>query len=113
MKQIILKISTVILFTVFVFGFLNVNAEKPQSTLQKAISDQVKYPTFASEKLMEGIVYVKFTVNANGTLSIAESNSLQEDLRTYVVDELTKLKVDTDAETMDKTYLWRFEFKLL
>jgi hypothetical protein len=113
MKKIILKISTVILFTVFVFGFSNVNAEKPQSTLQKAISEQIKYPTFASEKQTEGIVFVKFSVNNDGTLAIAESNSLQEDLRTYVVDELTKLKVDTDAETMDKTYLWRFEFKLI
>lgn len=113
MKQIISKIITVIIFTVFMFGFSSANAEKPQSKLQKAISDQVQYPTFASEKLTEGIVYVKFTVNADGTLSIAESNSLEEDLRAYVVDELSKMKVDVDNETIDKTFLWRFEFRLL
>jgi hypothetical protein len=88
-------------------------ASEPEVAVKNFITKQIKYPDFAVKSLNEGKVYVTFTIDEAGKVTVKESNSLNEDLRKYVVDKLNETTVTPNKEYTGKIYSMKFTFELI
>jgi len=107
MKTKILAILSVLMLTITLSY-----AKDPQSILQQSIKDQVKYQTTAAEKLLEGAVFVEFSVTADGKLNVINCTSIVGELQSYVFKTISAMTVFADPAVVGKTFLMRFDFKL-
>ena len=87
-------------------------AKDPQSILQQAISNEIKFPAAASDKNLQGAVFVEFTVTADGKINVLNCNSLVGELQTYVYKKVSGMTVQFTPEMVGQTYLMRFDFNL-
>ncbi len=108
MKTKVYSILTVLMLCV-TFSF----AKNPQSSLQQTIKNGVQFPSTAIEKHLEGAVFVEFVVKENGTLEIKNCHSLVGELQSYVFKTMSSITVAADPKLTGKTFLMRFDFKLI
>ena len=97
-----MKTKTIIITAVFLLGFLfqPVLAEAAIVDFKKAISQTVKYPAKASENGMEGTIWVSIDIDAEGIMSVKQSNhNCCDKLHENVVEQLEgkKIKKFNDA----------------
>jgi outer membrane biosynthesis protein TonB len=104
--KLLFLVMTVILGLNFAF------ATEPEVAVKKMINDQITYPDFAVKSLIEGKVYVTFSIDQDGKITVKESNSLNEELRKYVVEKMDDLKVTPGKDYDGKTYSMKFTFEL-
>lgn len=98
-----MKTKTIMIIALFLVGFLfqPVLAEAATVDFKKAISQTVKYPANASENGMEGTIWVSIDVDANGFISINESNhNCCDKLHDKVVEQLDGKKIKKFDESM-------------
>lgn len=107
MKAKILTIAIILILSV-----TTVFATCPQSELQQTIKSHIAYPADFIKKLIEGSVFVEFTIKENGIIEVLNSNSLSGDLMVYVVDELSSISLAVSPGLCGQKFLMRFDFKL-
>ena len=98
-----MKTRTIIIIALFLIGFLfqPVLAEAAVVDFKEALSQTVKYPAKASENGMEGIIWVSLDIDANGIMSVKESNhNCCDKLHEKVVKQLNGKKIKKFNETM-------------
>ncbi len=98
-----MKTKTIIITALFLIGFLfqPVLAEAATVDFKKAISKTIKYPAKASENGMEGTIWVSLDVDANGIMSINETNhSCCDKLHDKVVEQLDGKTIKKFNESM-------------
>lgn len=74
---------------------------------------QVKYPDFAIQQQIEGVVAVTMLFNADGNVVITDSFGSNKDLENYVHEQLHRLHLKDCAVKVNKPYNLRFAFRLL
>jgi hypothetical protein len=75
------------------------------------LKHEITYPEFAKESSSEGIVLVCFSIDENGKITVKESNSDNESLRTYVTDKLNNMILPFMGQQEDEINM-KFVFKL-
>jgi hypothetical protein len=71
-----MKTNMIIITAIFLLGFLIIpNISKAEtSSFKSAISESVKYPSFASKKGLEAIILIQMAVAEDGTIAIEQTN---------------------------------------
>ncbi len=103
------KILTFLLFCLL--GSFNLIAGNDEVNFKQTVISKITYPDFAKAEKLEADVYVSFTVNKNGEITVNQANALYPDFMDYVKTELKKIKVNTENEVIGKTYFYKFTFK--
>jgi hypothetical protein len=107
MKTKIFAIAAILILTVSL-SF----AKDPKSLMQQSIKSQIDFPVYASEKNLEGAVFVEFTVNADKKVEVMNCNSLVGELQSYVYNKVSGLTVEVTPDLIGQTFLMRFDFNL-
>jgi hypothetical protein len=107
-----MKTTKILLILICTFIVSISFATEPAVAVKKVINAEITYPEFARKALLEGVVYVTFTIDETGKIKVKESNSLCEQLREYVIEKLNNLSVTPDSEYKGITYSMKFSFKL-
>jgi len=79
---------------------------------RKCILEQVPYPTFAQEELLEGCVTARFAFDEAGKVHVLEANATDPRLDNYVRSKLESLQLSYCMVEIGKDYYLRFWFKL-
>jgi capsule polysaccharide modification protein KpsS len=107
MKKLILTFAIVgILFSFKSF------AEPTSKNVLQIINKEFKYPQKAIESMLQGEVYVSFSLNSLGDVTINSTNGMDEELKTYVVKELMKIKFPKNAVTDEEEFNVKFSLQL-
>ena len=105
-----LFIATAIMMFVVATSF----AKDPEAVkMRNAITTQIEFPNLAAELQLEGAVFAEFIVKEDGKIEVLNCFSLVGELQSYVFKKLSEISVTPDAEYIGKTYLMRFDFKLI
>lgn len=87
--------------------------ESPKSLVFSQVKEAIKYPSVAREQKIEGTVYVSYTVNSNGSITIHQIESAEPYLKNYVKEQLEDLVIESGTNSVtDKMQVSRFVFKL-
>jgi hypothetical protein len=76
------------------------------------LTKQVKYPDFALEQKLEGVVAVTLLFNRDGNVEIVDSFGSDPSLELYVHEKLFGLHLSNCMVEMNKPYNARFTFRL-
>lgn len=106
-----MKIKILALVVILLAGSIVTKAGNDELSFKQTIVSKIQYPEFAKEQKLEADVWVSFTVNENGEITVNQTNSIDPDLMDYVKAELKKIRVNTDNEVIGKTFMYRFTFK--
>lgn len=87
-------------------------AKSPKTELQQTIKSHIVYPEDLVKKLIQGSVFVEFTIKNDGKIEVLNCNSLSGDLMVYVVDELSSIALNVSPELYGQNFTMRFDFKL-
>ena len=105
-----------IILVVIITGFVtkNVHAKGPDfnDVIKKAIDENVKYPDFAIERKINGVVVVQFKFNQKGNLEVRRINSVNPELEEYVHRQLEKISIDALVADTSQSYYYKFNFDL-
>jgi hypothetical protein len=112
-KQKDMKTRLLALTFIATIGFLFAFAGEPEMAVKQLLNEKIQYPEFARKALIEGKVFVTFTIDEQGKIMVKESNSLNEDLRKYVVEELNETVVTPSKDFIGKTFSMKFSFELI
>jgi len=88
-------------------------ANDAQAYMQQTIKNEVQFPSWAVDKQLEGAVFVEFTVNSEGKIEVLNCNSLVGELQSYVFETMSGITIAADPDLVGKTFLMRFDFKLV
>jgi hypothetical protein len=83
--------------------------EKSHDCLQK----QVKYPEFARQQQLEGLVTLTMFFDDDGNVVISDSFGSDHRLENYVHEQLYRLHLKDCAVQVNKPYNLRFTFRLI
>lgn len=83
-------------------------SQKSHACLQQ----RVKYPAFAMEEKIEGVVALTMLFNRDGNVVIVDSFGSDPRLESYVHEQLYGLHVKDCAVAMNKPFNMRFTFRL-
>jgi hypothetical protein len=112
-----IKIISIAIVIIMITGFISLakdNVKTIQKTELKSILEKkVSYPDFKVNNDEGSLVVVQFTVNDEGKLDIQAMNYLDVKLGEYVKNCLLKVVVDKNDESVGKTHIFKFDFKLL
>jgi hypothetical protein len=86
--------------------------ETKESRVKELVLQEVRYPSFASEQKIEGTVYVSFTIDNQGKISVLRFNAENQELANYVVEELKVMNINSDDVENEKIYNMKFVFDL-
>jgi len=93
---------------------LSNTAKVSQNTnVLKIIKKEFIYPQKAIESTIQGEVYVNFSVNSSGQLTIISTNGMDNELKTYVANELTKIKFPQNIVNNEEEFNIKFSLKIL
>ncbi len=106
-----MKIKILALVVILLAGSIVTKAGNDELSFKQTIVSKIQYPEFAKDQKLEADVWVSFTVNENGEITVNQTNSIDPDLMDYVKAELKKIRVNTDNEVIGKTFMYRFTFK--
>ena len=107
-------IFMILVFVLTGFGVKTASARGPELTdvIKKAINDKVKYPEFAIEKKINGVVVVEFKFNEKGNLEVTRINSVEPELEDYVHQQLEKISLVAAVVDTNQLYYYKFNFDL-
>jgi hypothetical protein len=108
-----MKTKLFITMAMLMFAVATSFAKDPESTMRQAITTQIEFPKVAAEMQVEGAVFAEFIVKEDGKIEVLNCFSLVGELQSYVFKELSKITVSPDADYNGKTFLMRFDFKLV
>lgn len=114
MKTIILKTAVMSMIALMIGFNLNAKATKPEKNpdIKSYIENEIKYPSVAKEKLIEGFVLLEFVIEQNGDIVITAINSSNQILLEQVKSQFSNMKW-FDKNDIGKKFYYRFEFELL
>jgi len=115
MKKLVLVLVGAMLVGVSVVSAKNLPAvaAKLPAEFKQEIVDQLDYPNFAKENLIEGEVWMKVTLTEKSEVRVVDLSSTNPELGEYVKKELSNLYVeDADFPTGNVYYL-KVNFDLL
>jgi len=104
----------ILVFVLSGFGIRTAHARGPELTdvIKKAINEKVKYPEFAIEKKINGVVVVEFKINQKGNLEVKRMNSVQPELQEYVRKQLETICFNPVTVDTNQLYYYKFNFDL-
>jgi len=102
--------TTALTLVLAAFLTLSSKAASPDK-ITETVRKEIKYPDFAKEAKLEGVVLVSFLVDGGGLISIEQTNSSNEELRGYVVEKLKNLVLNNTDKSESK-YNMKFVFQL-
>jgi len=88
-------------------------ASKNETSIYKQIERQMHYPEFAKKEQVNGKVTVEFKFKENGHIEILNLNYSDKNLKSYVVDQLTKMNIQLPEGVSGKIYRIAFSFNLI
>ena len=97
----------------FAFAVPDEPETKQKQDVKETIKTSIKYPKFAQDAVIEGVVYVRLSIQKDGTIKIMKIASIEEELKDYVKEELKKLKLNPKPEDIDKPVDMKFKFELM
>lgn len=108
-------IIIVLVFVLTVTGIRQAIAVGPDLTdvIEKAINEKIKYPEFAIEKKINGVVVVEFKINQKGNLIVTRMNSVQPELEEYVRKQLETISFNPFTVDTSQLYYYKFNFDLI
>jgi len=112
MKTTILAILMIGIFSLSFGKDRKENAEKANKN-QNTICSSIEYPTFATEKGLEGDVFVKYNVNADGSIVVLQCYSRIPELQKYVCEELNKMNISGKSFEPKQNVVTKISFRLL
>ena len=113
--------SLLLLATVFTFGYTNAaepvrlkstlnKASALERSLDRALSNTLSFPLMQKADMI-GEVYVSFVINTEGRIQIIDCNSVNPDLRAYVLRKLARIDIGDNPEGSWKTTHMVFNFR--
>ncbi len=88
-------------------------AAKLPSDLKEAITQEIDYPNFAEENMIEGEVWMRVTVTNDDKVKIVDLSATQPELGEYVEQELSDLYVGNSGVQSGQVYFLKLEFDLI
>ena len=88
-------------------------ATKVPSGLKKAVTNQLLYPTDAQHKNIEGIVYMRLTIDENNNIKIIGLNATTPLLGKYVKEQLASTYVKKPGCEAGQVYRMKINFDLI
>ena len=108
MKKLVLTFAIV----GFLFSFKTYAGPTTSTSVLKIINTEFKYPEQAIESKLQGEVFVSFKLNSIGEVTINSTNGIDEELKTYVVGELMKIKFPKNLVSTEEEFNIKFSLKL-
>jgi hypothetical protein len=107
--------KTKLIFTMLVMMFVIATsfAKGPESNMRNEITAHIEFPKIVADLQLEGAVFAEFIVKEDGKIEVLNCSSLVGELQSYVFLKLATMTVTPAAELTGKTYLMRFDFKLI
>ncbi|MBC8343102.1 MAG: hypothetical protein ISR55_04115 [Bacteroidetes bacterium] len=113
MKKGIWAVLVTLLFGINFAIAMDNTDEIKDSKVKQAIINEITYPEFAINNKIEGDVFVSFLVNKDGKIRIIRTNSIFNNLESYVIEKMKTMTIKVDDVEIGKTYDMKFSFKLL
>lgn len=88
-------------------------AIKVPSHLKEVVIDQIDYPKFAKNDLIEGVVWMRICVNESSILKIVDLSSTNPELGEYVKSKLTSVHVEKPECKTNQIYYLKVKFDLI
>ncbi len=98
----------IFIFSLSLVGFAQANTN---DVLSDIIKNEIKYPDYAKEQKIEGVVLVSFFVDGGGLIHIEESNASNDFLRDYVLSRLKNLVINRQDSTYQERHM-KFIFQI-
>lgn len=108
-----MKTKLFLLIAILMFAITTSFAKGPEANMRQEITAHIEFPKIAAEMQLEGAVFAEFIIGEDGRIEVLNCFSLVGELQSYVFTELAKLKVTPNVELDGKTFLMRFDFKLV
>ncbi len=77
------------------------------------LSEEISYPSFASENKIECYVVVSIIVKSDGTLDVDAANCKSEKMKAHVVKSIEELQNDDFAQYAGQNVLVKVKFLLI
>jgi len=113
MKKFILTIAAAVLVIGSTFAITGGEPTKANKVLQNKISEMIPYPDFAFEENIEVSVFAIVSLNENGDITVERISSTNQDMKNYVVTELSKIQLADESIEAGKQYKLRVDFRAL
>ena len=117
MKKLVLVL---VLVGAMLVGVSVVNAKNLPSVVAKLPADfkqeivnQLDYPDFAKENLIEGEVWIKVTLTDNNKVRVVDLSATNPELGEYVKKELSNLYIEDKDISSGNIYYLKVNFDLL
>ena len=114
MKTKILLITSIFLLGFFLIPQISMaepNANEAQ--FKQAISSSVKYPAFASENKLEGIIWIDMTISEEGIMTVKASNhSCCKEFVEHVTEQIDGKKIKKFKPEMVGQHQVKFSFSI-
>ena len=81
-------------------------------SIAELISNDIEYPEFAIKEKFQGIVVVSVVIEDDGTFDVKSANSVNEDMKEYVIKEIESIVSDKYAQYSGQTLLVKLNFDL-
>ncbi len=88
-------------------------AAKLPADFKQEISKHIDYPDFAKNKMLEGEVWMKVTLDKNSTVRIVDLSATNPDLGNYVKQKLSDLSIKNTSFQSGNIYYMKVKFDLL
>ena len=82
-------------------------------SVAKNVQKKLNYPQFAIDKKLECCVMVSIVINDDGSLKVDAANSVDKNLKNYVVKQIEKISSADYTRYAGQTILVRVKFNLL
>ena len=88
-------------------------AEKLPKEFKQEIINNIDYPEFAIDKMIEGEVWMKVTLDESSKVKIVDISSTNPELGKYVVTELNDLTIKSKSLQQGNIYFMKVKFDLM
>lgn len=115
MKRIVFLISGILLVSVLTVSAKRLPsvAAKLPSNLKQEIMNEIDYPNFAQDNLIEGEVWMKVCVSEESKVQIVDISATNPDLGAYVKQEISNIYVANPGCDAGQVYYLKVAFELL
>lgn len=115
MKRVVFLISSLLIVSTLSLSAkkLPTVAAKLPSNLKQEIMDEIDYPDFAQDELIEGEVWMKVCVSEESKVQIIDLSATNQKLGSYVKSELSDLYVDNPGCDAGQVFYLKVDFNLL